>query len=123
MRMPARVAAALTVALLLAGSADAQLVDCFGGQRPTQLAELMFGRNTGNRLSVKEADWSRFVDREIMSRFPSGLTMFNAAGQWRDQATGKIKRELSKNGQNRLPRPAEDMTRRNENVTASNRRF
>src|SRR5262249_55993605 len=110
MRMPARVAAALTVALLLAGSADAQLVDCFGGQRPTQLAELMFGRNTGNRLSVKEADWSRFVDREIMSRFPSGLTMFNAAGQWRGQATGKIMRELSKIVPILLPPQPPDLT-------------
>jgi hypothetical protein len=82
--------------LLLAGRADAQRVDCLGGQRPTQVAELMFGRNTGNRLSVKEADWSRFVDREIMSRFPSGLTMLNAAGQWRDEATGKMMREPSK---------------------------
>ena len=123
MRMSARVAAALTVALLLAGSADAQLVDCLAGQRPTQLAELMFGRNTGNRLSVKEADWSRFVDREIMSRFPSGLTMFNAAGQWRDQATGKIMRELSKIVQIVLPCQAEDMTRLNEIVAAYKRLF
>jgi hypothetical protein len=35
----------LTLVLALGGSADAQLVDCLGGQRPGQVAELMFGRN------------------------------------------------------------------------------
>ena len=121
--MSARVAAALTVALLLAGSADAQLVDCLGGQRPTQLAELMFGRNTGNRLSVKEADWSRFVDREIMSRFPNGLTVFNAAGQWREQARDKIVREPSKVVQIVLPGQVDDIARLNEIVEAYKTRF
>ena len=107
----------------LAGGAHAQLLDCLDGQRPGQLAELMFGRNTGDRLSVKEADWNRFVDREIVSRFPSGLTMFNAAGQWRDQTTGKIIREPSKIVQIVLPGQAEDMTRLNEIVAAYKRRF
>ena len=87
------VAAALTLVLALGGGADAQLLDCLGGQRPTQVAELMFGRNIGGRLGVNEADWSRFVDREITSRFPNGLTVLNAAGQWRDEATNKIVRE------------------------------
>ena len=85
-----------TLALALAGGADAQVLDCLGGQRPGQVAELMFGRNIGHRLGVNEADWSRFVDREIITRFPSGLTMFNAAGEWRDGATNKIVREPSK---------------------------
>ena len=43
----------------------------------------MFGRNIGNRIGVSEGDFGRFVDGEIMSRFPNGLTVFNAAGQWR----------------------------------------
>ena len=121
--MSVRLAAALTLVLALAGGADAQLVDCLGGQRPTQVAELMFGRNIGNRIGVGEGDFGRFVDREIMSRFPSGLTMFNAAGQWRDQATGKIMRELSKIVQIVLPGQAEDMTRLNEIVAAYKRLF
>jgi Protein of unknown function (DUF3574) len=102
--MSVRVAAALTLVLalvlalvlVLAGGANAQLVDCLGGQRPTQVAELMFGRNIGGRIGVSEGDFGRFVDREIISRFPNGLTVFNAAGQWRDQASSKIVREPSK---------------------------
>jgi hypothetical protein len=109
--------------LTLAGGADAQVMDCLGGQRPSQVAELMFGRNIGRRLAVNEADWSRFVDREIISRFPSGLTMFNAAGEWRDDATKKIMREPSKVVQIVLPGQAEDIARLNEVVAAYKRRF
>src|SRR2546429_6121824 len=113
------VAAALTLVLALGGGADAQLLDCLGGQRPTQVAELMFGRNIGRRLAVNEADWSRFVDREIISRFPSGLTMFNAAGEWRDGPPNKIVREPSKGVQIVLPGQAPELRRLNEIVPAS----
>ena len=112
-----------TFALALAGGADAQVMDCLGGQRPGQVAELLFGRNIGRRLGVNEADWSRFVDREIIFRFPSGLTMFNAAGEWRDGASNKIVREPSKIVQIVLPGQAEDTARLNEIVAAYKRRF
>ena len=118
-----RVAAALTLVLPLAGGADAQLLDCLGGQRPTQVAELIFGRNIGGRLGVNEADWSRFVDREITSRFPNGLTVLNAAGQWRDEATNKIVREPSKLVQIVLPGQVGDIARLNEIVAAYKTRF
>jgi hypothetical protein len=126
-RAVAAVASTLTLALILAlalaGGADAQVLDCLGGQRPSQVAELMFGRNIGRRLAVNEADWSRFVDREIISRFPSGLTMFNAAGEWRDGASNKIIREPSKVVQIVLPGQAEDTARLNEIVAAYKQRF
>jgi hypothetical protein len=118
-----RVATALTLVLGLAGGADAQLLDCLGGQRPSQVAELMFGRNIGRRLGVSEAEWGRFVDREIISRFPNGLTVLNAGGQWRDEATKKIVREPSKLVQIVLPGQIEDIARLNEIVAAYKRRF
>jgi Protein of unknown function (DUF3574) len=118
-----RVPAALTLVLALGGGADAQLLDCLGGQRPTQVAELMFGRNIGSRLGVQEAEWSRFVDREIISRFPNGLTVLNAGGQWRDEATNKIIREPSKLVQIVLPGQVDDIARLNEIVAAYKRRF
>src|SRR5215472_3179501 len=125
--MPVRVAAALALvlalALALAGGANAQLVDCRGGQRPTQVAELMFGRNIGSRIGVSEGDFGRFVDREIMSRFPNGLTVFNAAGQWREQASDKIVREPSKVVQIVLPGQVDDIARLNEIVEAYKTRF
>jgi hypothetical protein len=125
--MSVRLAAALTLVfalvLALAGGADAQLVDCLGGQRPTQVAELMFGRNIGSRIGVSEGDFGRFVDREIMSRFPNGLTVFNAAGQWRDEVSNKIAREPSKVVQIVLPGQVDDIARLNEIVEAYKRRF
>ena len=111
------------LAVALSGSASAQLVDCRGGQRPTQVAELMFGRNIGNRIGVSEARWSQFVDREITPRFPNGLTVFNAAGQWRDRASNRIVREPSKIVQIVLPGEVEDIARLNEIAEAYKTRF
>src|SRR5262245_20369895 len=121
--MSVRVAAALTLVLALAGGGNAAFGECRGGQRPTQVAELMFGRNIGGRLGVSEGEFSRFVDREIISRFPNGLTVFNAAGQWRDQASNKIVREPSKIVQIVLPGQVEDIARLNEIVEAYKTRF
>src|SRR5258707_12265802 len=104
--MESRLAAALTLLVALTGNADAQLVDCLGGQRPTQVAELMFGRNIGRRLGVNEAEWSRFVDNEIVSRFPKGLTVVNAAGEWRGETTPQIFLRGRTWGQSALPRRA-----------------
>src|SRR5260221_9083050 len=103
-----RIAAASMLALALTGAANAQLLDCLGGQRPTQVAELMFGRNIGSRIGVSEGDFGRFVDREIMSRFPNGLTVFNAAGQWRGQARHKNPPQPGKGVHILLPRPTPD---------------
>jgi len=113
---------ALTLVLALSGSADAQLVDCLGDQHSTQVAELMFGRNIGGRLGVNEAEWSRFLDNEIFSRFPKGLTVMNAAGEWRDEASNRIVREPSKLVQIVLPGQV-DIARLNEIAAIYKRRF
>jgi len=122
-RGPWATVSALTLVLALGASADAQLVDCLGGQRPTQVAELMFGRNIGGRLGVNEAEWSRFLDNEILSRFPKGLTVMNAAGEWRDEASNRIVREPSKVVQIVLPGQVDDIARLNEIAAVYKRRF
>jgi hypothetical protein len=118
-----RAAAILLLTLALAGSAGAQLLDCRGGQRPTEVAELLFGRNIGNRIGVSEAEWGRFVDREIVPRFPDGLTVFNASGRWRDRTRDRVVREPSKIVQIVLPGTPEDVARLNEIAEAYKRRF
>ncbi len=87
---------AFLVALALTSSATGQLMDCHGGQKPQQIAELLFGRKIGDRIAVTEAQWARFVDREITRRFPDGLTIIDARGQWRDQERNRIVHEPSK---------------------------
>jgi hypothetical protein len=118
-----RVAAFLTLTVALCGSAAAQLMECRGGQKATQVAELMFGRKIGDRIAVSEIAWNRFVDREITPRFPAGLTVFSAAGQWRDQGSSRIVHEPSKIVQIVLPGQDEDITRLNEIAEAYKTRF
>jgi hypothetical protein len=94
---------------------------------PTQVvapAKLrVFGHNIGGRTGVSESEWGRFVDREITPRFPDGLTVFTARGQWREPGSGKIIREPSKIVHIVLPGNAEDFTRLDEIAEAYKRRF
>ncbi len=59
-------------------------------------AELMFGRKIGDRVGVSDAAFAAFLAREISPRFPDGLTVVDAKGQWRDNDRGVIVREPSK---------------------------
>ena len=58
------------------------------------LDRLYFGRSLPGGGSVSEQDWSTFLAEVVTPRFPSGLTVLRADGQWRD-ATGSIVREQS----------------------------
>lgn len=56
---------------------------------------LFFGRNSGNVEVVSDEAWDAFLATEITSRFPDGLTVLDAAGQWREDS-GNIIRERTK---------------------------
>jgi hypothetical protein len=123
--MPIVIAAAAILALLLSsvGTTQAQLLSCAGVQKPQQVAELMFGRKIPDRIAVTEDEWTQFVDQEITPRFPDGLTVLSAAGQWRDPSSNKIVREPSKVVLIVLPGKAEDLARVNEIAQAYKTRF
>jgi hypothetical protein len=76
--------------------ASTPAVSCSAPLQSVQRIELMFGRNVRGRLGVSDTAWTRFLAREITSRFPDGLTVLDAAGQWRDPAGGRLEREPSK---------------------------
>jgi hypothetical protein len=76
--------------------AGAQAIACNAPQQSMQQVELTFGRNIGNRLGVSEAAWTRFLAREVTLRFPDGLSVLDAAGQWQDKTRGRVVREPSK---------------------------
>jgi hypothetical protein len=59
-------------------------------------AQIMFGRNIGGALGVSDKGFARFLEREIVPRFPDGLTIVDATGRWRDARTGRLIREPSK---------------------------
>jgi Protein of unknown function (DUF3574) len=76
--------------------ASAQGITCSDPQKPMLVIDLMFGRDIGGALGVTEEQWSDFVAREISPRFPEGLSVDDALGQWRDRDTGAIVKEPSK---------------------------
>jgi len=53
-----------------------------------------FGRNRPGGGTVSDADWRRFLDEVLTPRFPYGLTVVDATGQWRGQS-GKVEQERS----------------------------
>jgi hypothetical protein len=74
-------------------AAIAQPLTCHGAEQPREIAELVFGRRIGTQGEVGEAAWQRFVAREITPRFPEGITLIAAGGQWRNPGNGRIVRE------------------------------
>jgi hypothetical protein len=124
--MPAKLPclfAAAFVLLVLCGGARAQTIACSDPQKPQQVAELLFGRKIGDRVAVSEAQWRRFVDREITPRFPDGLTVVEAAGQWRETERNRIVREPSKLVTIVLPGKPEDVRHLSEIAEAYKKRF
>ncbi|MGE3148717.1 MAG: DUF3574 domain-containing protein [Pseudorhodoplanes sp.] len=76
--------------------ASGQAFSCRANQQDMAVAELMFGRRIGTRIGVTERAWAAFVAREVTPRFPDGLSVVDAAGQWRDARSGRLIREPSK---------------------------
>jgi hypothetical protein len=96
-----RAAHVVAVSLLLAGCARPEIepltVACEqAGGKPQLLAELFFGRSIHGGGSVSDADWSGFLEGVVTPRFPAGLTVFDAHGQWFDPALHRVDREATK---------------------------
>jgi hypothetical protein len=96
---------------------------CQGALQRHEVAELLFGRDIGNRIGVSEPAWRRFVARQITPRFPEGLTVTDALGQWRDPDSGRVVREPSKRVEIVLPGRADDAARLDAIVSAYKRQF
>ncbi|MDO8297203.1 MAG: DUF3574 domain-containing protein [Caulobacter sp.] len=94
-----RIALVIALFLPLAGCMSLNVVadadGCPEGLKPAMTAELFFGRNIGSAPGVSDADWQAFVDTEVTPRFPDGLTVADAAGQWRG-VNGVVVAEPSK---------------------------
>ena len=104
-------------------AAETPTPSCSGVQRPQQVAELLFGRDIGHRRGVSESAFTRFVARELTPRFPDGLTITDATGQWRDPASGSLVREATKRVEIVLAGHADDQVKLAAVVTAYKREF
>ena len=112
-----------STAFFLPPAPHAQPLTCSTAQKPMQVAELLFGRKIGDRIGVSEAAWARFLAREVTPRFPDGLTVINASGQWRDRERNKVVREPSKVVQIVLPGAADDEEKLAAVIEAYKREF
>ena len=69
-------------------------LDC-GATSASQLRTTLYFGRTRPRGSVSELEWQMFLRDEVTQRFPEGLTVWEAEGQWRTGA-GTIDHEQSK---------------------------
>jgi hypothetical protein len=66
------------------------------GQGRYAVVQLFFGREIAGRGAISDAEWTDFAARAIAPQFPDGFTVIDGAGQWYDQASGKLIREQTK---------------------------
>ena len=93
-----RLFAAAALAILAAGSGPAlgaAAAPCPPGTEEFAEYRLFFGRSQGAVEVVSEEAWRAFLADEVTPRFPDGLTVLDAAGQWRE-GSGEIVRERTK---------------------------
>lgn len=78
-----------------ATEAEAERAACPPALAPWTQIDLYFGRRIGRTGLVTEGMFRRFLAEEVTPRFPDGLTVLDAAGQFRD-STGRVIREPTK---------------------------
>jgi hypothetical protein len=70
------------------------VLTCLGCTPANQLNRLYFGMDKPTGGTVSDQEFNRFLQQEISSRFPKGLTLFKAKGQWQG-SKGAIEQEDS----------------------------
>ena len=85
--------AALALVVALAGCASFSEPRCSVGEQRLVSDLLYFGTERPGGV-VTAAQWSDFLGTVVTPKFPEGLSVWPASGQWRS-ATGAITREAS----------------------------
>src|SRR5690349_11181226 len=81
----------LAATLFLALSACAATAPCSGGLRTADRIEMYFGTNLPDGGTVTLDAWQRFSETVLTSAFPSGFTVLDGAGQWRNPRDGIVR--------------------------------
>ena len=58
--------------------------------------ELFFGRSIHGQGEVSDRAWDDFLEQVVTPNLPNGYTVFDAAGAWRNPATGHTAHERTK---------------------------
>jgi hypothetical protein len=67
---------------------------CVTGDTVLVRETLYFGRNRPGGGTVSDAEWRDFLSQVVTPKFPSGLTVQEASGQWQG-ASGAVEQERS----------------------------
>jgi hypothetical protein len=89
--------AVLAVATACAGQSSpgpAPVAACALGDTALVRDIVYFGRNRPGGGSVSDAEWQGFLNEVVTPRFPAGLTVVQATGQWKGQS-GVVEQERS----------------------------
>ena len=79
---------------LLAACSETGSPACPEGADPFVKYELYMGRSMADGDTVSDEEWDRFLADTVTPRFPDGLTVLDAEGQWRN-SEGRILKERS----------------------------
>ncbi len=95
--MPAvAIAAAALFLLLAAGCVAGGGYQCPDGMDAFTELNVYFGQEKGDGSAVSEKEWQSFLADTVTPRFPDGLTVSDARGQWFDTANGRLYQESTK---------------------------
>ena len=86
---------AFAIAVAVIACADADEPACPEGSELFARYELFMGRSNQSGEVVDDAAWASFLEDTVTPRFPDGLSVLDAQGQWRDSG-GVIQKERSK---------------------------
>jgi hypothetical protein len=92
-----RAGALILAAVALSGCAGLRMghETCPPGQERLRTAQLFFGQRSEGRPWVSETQFRKFVDEELTTRFPDGLTVLEGGDRWKGQENKQI-REAAK---------------------------
>ena len=86
-----RIAAVVALSFALGACASLQEAGCKSGERSAVHDALYFGTGKPGGVVTRE-EWARFLETTVTPRFPQGLSVAEASGQWRG-ADGSTVRE------------------------------
>ncbi len=70
-----------------------EVEDCGDRLQPAARTELFFGLTHAGGEAIAEAEWDDYLANSVTPRFPGGLSVLEARGQWRNPATGVLVRQ------------------------------
>jgi hypothetical protein len=74
--------------------ANLAVPNCTVGDTALVRDVVYFGRNRPDGGTVNDSEWQGFLDEVVTPKFPAGLTVIEATGQWRGQS-GVVEQERS----------------------------